>query len=360
MLLALYMPLHNVYGQTKKVWLDVYRGGERTMVIDTQEIDSIVFREAEEVSPELQWRRAMSFFPKITQSGYNTRAASVAMGGANVDEFAVSAKKNDGQYLFENYLCVKRTDEINKTETNTGGWEYVFGNQTTQYWTEANSACTFQAVAFKQGNHPDVTMHDGVAEMIVKAEDVGKVYATGNQKASCSQFAISLSSKPASAVALEFSPLAAKVELEIVAGEGFPSGYTPLLSFSDANGNKCKNPVFVGSVASEGYVKIDWNNSTKSFVPRSYADCMELDGEWDSYGAFKKASAYVIPGQYNDLELSMVADDNMYILRLPKELATWESGKLYKICVTLTKVSLSVNLVVSPLDEESNENIVLE
>ena len=120
---------------------------------------------------------------------------------------AVSCKKEDGTYLFADYLCKRFPDFIGKTETNTNGWDYVFGDQVTQYWENNAMSYTFQAIAFKEGRHADVTFDNGIANINVNSNNIGNVFATGNIKASNSNSGL---------VALEFSPLASKIEFSFL------------------------------------------------------------------------------------------------------------------------------------------------
>lgn len=352
-----------------KVWSN---GASTTYKVE--DVDSVTFCEVGlddvqdsviGVDQEVHWRAPMSFYPRKNNS-YGTRAAVVQGDDLNIEEFAVSGKSLDGSYLFENYLCVKNEEGKGMTETNTDGWEYVINDQKIQYWTDENASSTFQAVAFKEGHHSDVMMHGGIAEVRVNTENIGSVFVTRNQEASYSPDAISFGKSP-SAVALEFSPLAAKLEIELVDDLGMP-GYFPLLSFSDCDGNRCASPVLVGKVLREGNYFIDWNNSSTTLSPVSYADQLELKGVYDKNGALTNASTYVIPRSNSDLELKIFLDgfrstdgsgetmsaDDCYIIKLPDYCRTWESGKQYKLIVKLSKVGVSLSVELTTLGTGSS------
>lgn len=327
--------------QAQERWLDVYKDGVRVMTLDASKVDSIVFRQDNDSIidiPEPQLRTAMSFCPGLRSQ---TRATSTT--NTNIEEFAVSCKREDGNYMFTNYLCKKFSDFIGKTETNTNGWDYVFGDQVTQYWENNATSYTFQAIAFKEGHHADVSFENGVANINVNSNNIGNVFATGNIKASNTN---------SGRVTLGVSPLASKIELSFF--EDIPGYDVEITRFYNSKGEAIDYPVIIGSFVNEGIAKIDWNNSQTTIVPTVYAPELAFhDNHWkgklannaldSSQNAY---STFTLPGEETDTKIQFdlrltsnigeVIDVKQQEVTLPQAYTKWSSGLQYQYRIKIT------------------------
>lgn len=322
-------------------WLDIYKGGIRVMSIDASKLDSIVFREDDgwiEMDPEPQQRTAMSFCPNLKRQTRSTSTADV-----KIEEFAVSCKKEDGTYLFTNYLCKRFPDSIGNTVTNRNGWDYVFGDQVTQYWESDAVNYTFQAIAFKEGHHADVSFEDGVASIVVNSDNIDAVFATGNLKTSNSNSGL---------VTLDFSPLASKVELSFF--EEVPGYDATITHFYNSKGEAVDFPVIIGTFANEGVAKIGWNRSQNNISPTTYVSeisfCNNIwdgkikDNRWDS--SINPCSMYTLPGEGVDAKIQFdlqltssigeVIDLKQLEVALPQAYTKWDSGSQYQYSIKIS------------------------
>ena len=347
---------NNANAQSK--WLDIYKAGTKVMSIDATELDSIVFREDDDsyisIDPEPQLRSAMSFCPSLRKN----QTRSTTTSDIEIEEFAVSCKKEDGTYLFNNYLCKRFPDYIGKTETNTDGWDYVFGNQSTQYWENNVTSYTFQAVAFKEGHHADVSFKNGLANISVDSNNIENVFTTDNKKLSYSNSGL---------VTLDFSPLASKVELYFY--EEIPGYDAEITHFYNAKGETVDYPVIIGSFVNEGVAKVDWNNSQTTITPTAYVNELDLfNNNWDgklnsnSWGSSQNTcSAFVIPSEGVDAKIQFdlrltastgeTIDIKQEVVMLPQLYTKWESGLQYQYRINIkdplstdgTSLSISIS-----------------
>lgn len=332
----------NVQVSAQSKWLDLYKGGIRVMSVDASQLDSIVFRDDDSYvsnDPEPQQRTAMSFVPNLKRQTRSTTSTD-----DKIEEFAVSAKKEGGNYLFSNYLCKKFPDAIEKTETNTNGWDYVFGDQVTQYWENNATSYTFQALAFKKGHYEDVSFENGVANIKVNTDNIESVFTTGNIKASNNNSGL---------VTLDFSPLASKVELCFY--DEIPGYDAEITHFYNFEGETVDYPVIIGTIAKEGIIKVDWNNSQTTITPTSYVyDLILNDDNWDRTlskcdpweVSQNSCGTFVLPNEGADnkiqFDLKLTASDGSgEVINLKQEVSfprtytQWESGRKYKYSIEI-------------------------
>ena len=358
----------NIHTNAQSRWLDLYKGGTKVMSVDASKLDSIVFREDDSyisADPKPQQRIPISFCLIVKNQ---TRATTIADN--KIKEFAVSCKKEDGTYLFANYLCKRLPDLIGKTETNTNGWDYVFGDQVTQYWENNATSYTFQAIAFKEGHHADVSFENGVASINVNSNNIGNVFITDNIKASNTN---------SSLVALGFSPLASKIELSFF--EDVPGYDVEITRFYNSKGEDVDVPVIIGSLAYEGVAKVDWNNSQTTITPTSYIPDLYISdnnwrgklssNSWDS-SSQKSCSTFILPGESIDVKIQFdlrltsttgeVIDMKQQEVSVPQTYTKWQSGLQYRYCFKISN-PFSIDginfygLSISPWETEGETNI---
>lgn len=181
-------------------------------------------------------------------------------------------------------------------------------------------------------------------------------------------------------MALEFSPLASKIEFSFF--EEIPGYDAEITRFYNSKGEIIDYPVIIGSFASEGVSKVDWNNSQTTITPTAYVpELVFYDDNWkgmlssSSWDSSQKSyKTYILPGESIDtkiqFDLKLTASDTGEVIDikqqevgLPQTYTKWQSGLQYQYRIKITDPFSTdgisfYSVSVSPL-EFGESNIIL-